>query len=76
MTFTDNEQRTILAVLDAVTRLPYDKQNTFMGSVTIKEARALYSRMIHAPYCEKHGIRYEDMDEFDFEAEYRERYDA
>lgn len=76
MTFTDREQRTILAVLDALQHLTYDEQNKFLGSVTIREAQDLYRRMRYAPYCERHGILYEDMTDSDFEDAYREECDA
>lgn len=76
MKFTEQEQRTILAVLDGVLQLPYREQNKIIGSLTIEDASRLYSKMKYTPYCERHGIAYEDMTEEDFEDAYREEWDS
>lgn len=76
MTFTEQEQRTIMAVFDSLTRMPYNKLNRFLGSVTIKEMQELYRKMYYAPYCERLGISYEDLTEDDEEALYREIWEA
>lgn len=76
MNFTEREERTILAVLSGVLSLPYDEQLKVIGSLTITDASALYCKMKYAPYCERHGIAYEDMTESDFEDAYREEWEA
>lgn len=76
MEFTRQEQRTILAVLSGILCLPYKEQNKIIGSLTIEDASRLYSKMKYAPYCERHGIAYEDMAEEDFEYAYREEWDS
>lgn len=76
MKFTEQEERTILAVLDGILHLPYREQNKIIGSLTIEDAGRLHSKMKYAPYCEKHGVAYEDMTESDFEAAYGEEWDA
>lgn len=76
MTFTDKEQRTILAVLDGILHMPYRELNTFLGSLTIAEATMLYGKMKMAPYCERHGIAYEDLTVEDYEDAYHEGWDS
>lgn len=76
MTFTDKEQRTIFAVVSALAHLPWKEQNKIIGSATITELSMLYSKIKFAPYCERHGIRYEDMTDSDFEDAYREEWEA
>lgn len=76
MTFTEKEQRTILAVLDGIVRLPYREQNTILGSLTIAEASDLYGKMKMDPYCVKHGIAYEDLTDEDYENAYHEKWDS
>lgn len=73
MNLTTNEKRTILAVFDELLRKPYSELNTFLGSLTIEEMQKLYGKLRHEGYCERHGIRYEDMTEEDFEQAYLER---
>lgn len=46
MKLTESEVRTMVAVFDELTRMPYDKLNTFLGSLTIEEMRALYCKGI------------------------------
>ena len=67
MTLTANEKRTVIAVFDELTKMPYGQLNTFLGSITINEMHELYRKMRYEDYCEKHGIRYEDMTDDDFE---------
>lgn len=76
MKFTEQEQRTILAVLDGVLQLQYKEKNNIIGSLTIPEAERLYCKMRYAPYCERHGIEYEDMTEEDYEDAWREEWDS
>lgn len=64
--FNEREIRTVLGVFDSLMRKSDRELNTFLGSLTIAEMKALYYRLHYAPYCEKYGIKYEDMDEDDF----------
>ena len=44
MKLTESEVRTMVAVFDKLMRMPYDKLNTFLGSITIEEMRALWAK--------------------------------
>lgn len=70
--FNEREIRTVLGVFDSLMRKSDRELNTFLGSLTIAEMKSLYYRLHYAPYCEKYGIKYEDMDEDDFIRAYEE----
>lgn len=70
--FTEKETRTVLAVFDSLIHKPDRELNTFLGSITMEEMKKLYWKLHYNPYCEKHGVRYEDMDEDDFIAAWDE----
>lgn len=72
MTFTEREQNVVMGVFGELLRREYNNLNTFLGSETIKEMSKIYSKLRHEPYCEKYGIKYEDMTEDDFIREYEE----
>ena len=40
-----SEARTVLAVFEELSKMGYDKMNTFLGSVTITEMEALYGKI-------------------------------
>lgn len=42
---SENEVRTILAVFYELNKMPYDKLNTFLGSVTIEEMNKLWGEL-------------------------------
>lgn len=42
---TENEVRTVLAVFDELRKMPYDKLNTFLGSITIEEMNQLNEKL-------------------------------
>lgn len=66
-TFTAAEIKTIDTVFYELDRMSNSDLNKVFGSITIKEIRALAGKLRYAGYCERHGIRYEDMTELDFE---------
>ena len=72
--FTERDVGTILGVFDSLMRKSDRELNTFLGSITIQEMKSLYYRLHYAPYCEKYGVRYEDMDEDDFIRAYEEEW--
>lgn len=77
MVFTEKEKKTVMAVFSSLVMSHNSTElNTFLGSETIKELYALYEKMKYEPYCERHGIRFEDMDEFDYEMAYREEWET
>lgn len=69
---TERETRLIQGVLAELCRKPYSELNTVFGSVTITEMQTLLSKLDCKPYCDRHGIRFEDMTDADFEAAYYE----
>lgn len=72
MTLTVNEKRTVLAVFDELVRLPYSELNKHFGSETITEMQKLYSKLYYEGYCERHGVKYEDMTDDDYINAYME----
>lgn len=76
MVLSERELTVVTAVFDDLLRKPYSELNTFIGSETIEEMSELFCKLRHRHYCERHGITYEDMDEFDFEREYAEEWEA
>lgn len=42
---SEKEVRTVLAVFEELEKMPYDKLNTFLGSLTIQEMQALNSKL-------------------------------
>jgi hypothetical protein len=65
--YSKEDMDTMRAVLESVMYKPYSELNKFMGSETIQRAAKLRSKMEHEEYCEKRGMKYEDMTEEDFE---------
>ena len=41
----ENQVRTILAVFSELEKMPYDKLNTFLGSITIEEMLELHTTL-------------------------------
>ena len=77
MNLTAAEKRTVLAVFtDLFTKFGESELNTFIGTDTLREMHALRSKLHYEGYCEKHGIRYEDMTDEDFEAAAMEEIEA
>lgn len=76
MVLTERELTIVQSVFEELLYRKYSELNGYLGSETIKEMQKLYSKLSHREYCERHGIKYEDMTEFDFEAEYAERWEA
>jgi len=72
MTLTKEEQAVVQAVFGELIIMGDRELNKFLGSITIKEMKNIYSKLHYAPYCERHGIRYEDMTDEDFEDAYFE----
>ena len=66
MKLTADEKRTVKAVFGELLKKPYAEINTFIGSLTIREVQKIYSKLKYEKYCEKKGIKYEDMTEDDF----------
>ena len=64
--FTEKEARTVLAVFGELCRKSDRELNTFLGSITIEEMKSLYWKLHYSPFCEKHGVKYEEMTEDDF----------
>ena len=77
MTLTADEKRTVFAVFTAIQEMPYKQLNSILGSVTIQEMQNLTSKLRYENYCDRHGIKYEDMTEDDFiDAYFEENDDA
>ena len=74
MKLTKNEKRTVLAVFEELSKKPYSELNKFLGSITIQEMAKLRNKLYYEDFCEKHGVKYEDMTPEDFEMAYNERY--
>ena len=72
---TKEEKRTVRAILAEVLYMG-NKANTIWGSETLKEARKLWYKLECEPYCERHGIKFEDMTDEDFAQMYYEEYGA
>lgn len=64
--FTEQETQTVLAVLGSLVCMHDRELNTFLGSITMEEMKKLYWKLHYNPYCEKYGVKYEDMTEDDF----------
>ena len=65
--YSKEDMDTMRAVLESVMYKPYSELNKFMGSETIQRAATLRNKMEHEEYCEKRGMKYENMTEDDFE---------
>lgn len=72
MNMTKAEERLVLAVFDSLLRQGDRHLNTFLGSETIKGMHSMWSKLRYSDYCERHGIKYEDMTEDDFMDAYEE----
>lgn len=76
--FTRDDERLIEGVFGELLRMPYSKLNTILGSLTIQEVQNLHSRLHYNYYCERHGVKYEEMTDEDYirayEEEEEERY--
>lgn len=76
MTLTDREKRVVMGVFEELLKMPYSDLNKFLGSCTIADMQVMYAKMVTEDYCKRNEIRFEDLDEFDWENIYRERYGA
>jgi len=76
--FTRDDERLIEGVFYELLRMPYSKLNTILGSLTIQEVQNLHSRLHYNDYCERHGVKFEEMTDEDYirayEEEEEERY--
>ena len=69
---TREEKRTVKAVFGELMKMDYHKLTLFLGSETIRDMEEMYNRLRYEPYCKRHGIRYEDMTNDDYEMAYAE----
>ena len=67
MNLTENEIRTVFVIFDELRKMKYRDLNGFLGSLTIKEMIELHRKINYADYCERNGIKFEDMTDDDFE---------
>ena len=66
----EKEHRIVKAVFgELVYKSSKELSALHIGSITLEEMHKLYSKLRHEPYCKRHGIKYEDMTDADFEAE-------
>ena len=56
----ESEARTVLAVFDELRKMPYDKLNGFLGSITIKEMQELNRKMNSWYQSEVLGKEYDE----------------
>ena len=70
--FTRNDERLIEGVFCELLKMDYHKLNTILGSLTIQEVQSLYSRLHYNDYCERYGIKYEEMTDEDYIRAYEE----
>ena len=71
---TAEEKRVVLAVFGSLVYRNDEDLNRFLGSETIREMQQMYLRLKYEGYCEKHGIKYEDMTVDDFVQAYDEEH--
>lgn len=76
--FTNDEERLVFVVLDELMKMGYKKLNTVFGTLTIEDIQVLHSKLHYNDYCERHGVKYEEMTDEDYirayEEEEEERY--
>lgn len=76
--FNRNEERLVFVVLDELMKMGYKKLNSIFGTLTIEDMQVLHSKLHYNDYCERHGVKYEEMTEDDYirayEEEEEERY--
>lgn len=73
----ENEIALVKSVLNTLfSGFSHKELNCYFGSITIEQMRKLSEKLNHAEYCKRHGIRFEDMTESDYEAAYFEKYEA
>lgn len=76
--FNRDEERLVFVVLDELMKLGYNKLNSIFGTLTIEDMQLLHSKLHYNDYCERHGVKYEEMTDEDYirayEEEEEERY--
>lgn len=76
--FNRDEERLVFVVLDELMKMGYKKLNSFFGTLTIEDIQLLHSKLHYNDYCERHGVKYEEMTDEDYirayEEEEEERY--
>lgn len=76
--FNHGEERLVFVVLDELMKMGYKKLNSIFGTLTIEDMQLLHSKLHYNDYCERHGVKYEEMTEDDYirayEEEEEERY--
>ena len=65
---TAREVRTVFEVFSELASMPDRELNKIVGSLTIPEIHTLYTKIKYWDYCKRHGIRFEDMTDDDFES--------
>ena len=72
MPMTEEELKLVYALLQSFSELPYGEQLKMLGSIGVTMAYKLERKMHYYPYCQSHGIRFEDMTEDDYVNAYLE----
>lgn len=71
--FTERELNVIQHVM---AESLYSEARKNWGSETIKYMMEIHNKLRMRDYCERHNVKYEDLTDEDYEAEYYERYEA
>ena len=74
MNLPADEKKTVLAVFSTLCEMKDDDLHKFLGSITINEMKSLERKLHYEGFCERRGIKYEDMTEEDFMDAYFEEY--
>lgn len=72
MEFTRDELKTIEYVMGEVLANKNGRLHYEYGNMTIELMQKIHSKLHYMDYCERHGIKYEDMTEDDFMRAYEE----
>ena len=70
--FNRDEERLVFVVLDELMKMGYKKLNSIFGTLTIEDMQLLHSKLHYNDYCERCGIKYEEMTDEDYIRAYEE----
>ena len=66
----------MFVVLDELMKMGYKKLNSIFGTLTIEDMQLLHSKLHYNDYCERHGVKYEEMTDEDYIRAYEEEEEA
>ena len=76
MKLTEEELKTIECALSVLAGMKTNDLRNLCGSILMKDILELEGKFRYRDYCERHGVKFEELTDDDFMREYYERYEC